>query len=99
MHFDKAWVMHWSALLKTDVLMRLSDRSAGDCLLSYLNENGEIIIQYNLHQLLGHKKFRAYAVTCHNNNMFVFVSKAEYTLTALKVDRNTGKILDRTDYF
>jgi hypothetical protein len=95
---DKAWVMHWSAQVKNPILSRPIYLPAGDCLLSYVNENGEIIIQYNLHQLLGHEKFRAYSTTCLNGDMYVFVSKAEYTLTALRVDRDTGKILGRIDY-
>ena len=96
---DKAWVMHWSTLLESSQPRRLRDRVAGDCLLSYVNENGEIIIQYNLRELMGHKKFKAYSVTCHNNEMFVFISKAEFSLTALRVDRDTGEILGRVDYF
>ncbi len=96
---DKAWVMHWTARKRNPILAMPKYLPAGDCLLSYVNENGEIIIQHNLHQLMGHEKFRAYSVTCHNNEMFVFVSKAEFTLTALRVDRDTGEILGRIDYF
>jgi len=91
--------MHWTARKRNPILTMPKYLPAGDCLLSYVNENGEIIIQHNLHQLMGHEKFRAHSVTCHNNEMFVFVSKAEFTLTALRVDRNTGEILGRIDYF
>lgn len=96
---DKAWVMHWSGLSYPAQPTSLRDRVTGDCLLSYINENGETIIKYNLHQLLGHDKFRAYAVTCINDDMYIFVSKAEFSLSALRVDQNTGKILGRIDYF
>ncbi len=85
---DKAWVMHWSLIGR-----------AGECLLSYVNKNGELIHQINLRRFFNNKRAQPYTVTFYKGEMFVFVSKAEYTLTALRVDPDTGKILGRVDYF
>jgi hypothetical protein len=85
---DKIWVMHWSI-----------QGEEGDCLLSYLNANGEEINRINLREYFNDKWVGPYTATWYAGEVLIFVTKEYYTLSMLRTDSGSGRILGRVDYF
>jgi len=86
--WNRVWVLHWSEA-----------QGEADCLVSLMKENGEELYQINLNRLLGKPGVRPYAFTFVDGEMVLFVTRKGTTLTALTIDRETGEVLGRTDYF
>jgi hypothetical protein len=84
----KAWVTH-----------RSSSQKDSDLLLSYVDEHGQELIRINLSQLLKGKKVTAINTYSRKDEVLLFVSQYDITLSALRTDPNNGKILGRIDYF
>jgi hypothetical protein len=92
---DKVWVTHKSAI-----------RGESDLLLSYIDAGGKELNQINLNQYLKDKAVNAIATYSMDNEILVFVGTGNtygiaisgFTLTALRTDLKTGKILGSIEY-
>ena len=87
-NIDKIWIMHWS-----------SNDADADCLISYINENGQEIKCINLKEIFKNKKTRPYFALLHNNEVYIFITCSYYILTALRIDVKKGNILGAINYF
>ena len=84
---DKIWVMHWQDLSRKP-----------NCLLSYMDADGRELKQINVQDLF--KKYtEPYSVALQNGEMYIFMSREGYTLSALQVASESGTVLHRIDYF
>jgi hypothetical protein len=84
---NKVWVLHFSALYGDQ-----------EPLLSYMDSQGREINRINLHKLFNDKKTKPVATLVQGNETLVFITKRGFTLTALRTDSITGKILGRIEY-
>jgi hypothetical protein len=84
---DKTWVVHYSTYI-----------GDYDTLLSYIDKNGRELNRINLRKMFKNKYVKVLATLTRENDMFVFISVRGYTLSALRTDLNTGKILERINY-
>ncbi len=91
LRLDKVWVAHRAS----------SDRHS-PLSLSYLEANGRELIRIKLWEIWG-KSARPYTVMLDEGRMFVFVVRDYagygFSLYALQVDPETGKILKKIEYF
>lgn len=95
---NKIWVFHRSAAHKNI-----------ESLISYVDVNGNELSSINLNEVFNRTKVRPCAVftrqnevmifvTCGNNKRILLSSDLGFTLAALRIDKSTGKVIDRIDY-
>jgi hypothetical protein len=85
----KVWVKH-----------RSSSAKDSDLLLSYVDEHGQELMHINLNKQLKEKKeVMAINTFSTKDEVLLFVSQQGLSLSALRTDPNSGKILARIDYF
>ncbi len=94
---NKAWVIHKSAIY-----------GKSDPLLSFVDPNGEERVRINLQQMFENEKaLKVLGTYTRENEVFIFVSSGEtylrctdgFTLTALRADPQSGKMLGQIKYF
>ena len=85
---DKIWIMHLS-----------SNETDADCLISYINENGQEIKCINLREIFKNKKAKPYFALIRDNEVYIYITCSYYTLTALRTDIKKGDITGRINYF
>ena len=83
----KIWIEHWS-----------TNSADADCLLSYVNKNGEELNCINITQFFKNKKAKSYFTLLHDNEIYLFITRSYYTLTALRTEIKKGNMLGRIDY-
>ncbi len=94
---DKVWVIHKSAIF-----------GESDPLLSFIVPNGEERVRINLQQMFEKNKApKVLGTYTKDHEVFIFVAIGEsflrytdgFTLTALRADRESGKLLEKIKYF
>jgi len=69
-----------------------------DSLFYYIDEKTKML--YNIDLTRAFKKgFKPLGVLPFNDDIYIFADKKGYSLTALRIDSNTGKIIDKINYF
>lgn len=84
----KVWVIHYSTYI-----------GDFDTYLSYMDSTGRELNRVNLDQLFKAEDATALATFTRKDETLIYISRQRYTLTALRADPATGKILGNIEYF
>jgi hypothetical protein len=93
---DKIWIFHKSAIY-----------GDYDPLISFIDANGIEINKINLYEIFNNKKIHVIATYTRNKDVLIFIGIGDtfrsqikgFTLFALKTNSDTGKIIDKIQYF
>jgi len=84
---NKTWLQHHSTLFGPFTY-----------LVTYVDQYGQKLNQLDLNEMFKDKKTKAIATLSNPDEVLLFITRNDFTLTALRTDPQTGKIIGRIDY-